>query len=132
MKNRLRPEECISTGETYAASRPEIIAATGYCDSYVRSHIGKQRETEVILNLWNGRGYFKPTDADEEAVLKYFLREHAAAVTRIARTKTARKWLELHSNYTFEDYAPEIKVYALPADEKVFICRDGKMVEVTE
>ena len=132
MKNRFKPWYCISTGETYAASRPEIIAATGYCDSYVRQLIGKQRETEVILNLWNGRGYFKPTDADEEAVLKYFLREHAAAVTRIARTKTARKWLELHSNYSFEDYTPELKVYALPAEDKIYMMRDGNLVEVTE
>ena len=128
----VHPADFLMSGEKYALTRKELVALSGYCDSRLRMSIGERRETEVILNLWGGKGYFKPLESDEAAVLEFYMKEHAAAVKRLARLKTARRWLELHSNYTFQDYAPEIKILAVPADEKVFICRDGKMVEVTE
>lgn len=132
MKNRLAPVECLLKGERFALTRADLHRMTGYCDSYIRSHIGKQRETEVILNRWDGDGYYKPTEQDEAAVLDFYMKEHAAAVTRLYRLKTARKWLELHSNYTFQDYAPKLNIFAVPAEEKVYIIRDGELQEVTE
>lgn len=69
--------EYIPVGREKAITREELVKRTGLDDRQVRELIQRARRDGAILNLQDGRGYFRPDCSKQEEVhlLERFVRQ---------------------------------------------------------
>ena len=87
----------IPTGRENAITRADLAKRAGVSDRKVRDLIHCARRDTPILNMQDGRGYFKPNMEDKEEVLllKAFVSQEDARLKSIGWSlKSARKALK--------------------------------------
>lgn len=86
-------DEYIRYGQKNAIKTSTLQAITGLSSRDVRREVEKLRQTDVILNLQDGKGYFKPTE-DEMHLVEQYIRQEEARMQAIAHNVgIARKFL---------------------------------------
>lgn len=83
----------IPYGKENAVSRDVLSAKVGCSDRTMRNLINKARRRVVIINLQNGKGYYRPTDEDVDDVLKYKLQEENRAKDIFNNLQPVREFL---------------------------------------
>lgn len=95
----MRCEEYIPTGHENAVSRQYLRDMTGMSDRTMRQDINSSEA--LILNLQDGKGYFKPGPG-EERLVRAFIRQEEARIRSIQNTvKKAKNFLDYAGQ--FED-----------------------------
>lgn len=80
--------ELIPYGKENAISRSDLCNKTGLSDRLVRRQIAKKRRDYVILNLQDGKGYYRPTD---KADIEIYIRQETARAKSIFWTLRAAR-----------------------------------------
>lgn len=70
----------IPFGQENAITRKQLMNLTGFTDRIVRSSIEEARKVEVIVNLQDGRGYFRPLESEYLQVREYYLQERSRVI----------------------------------------------------
>lgn len=65
--------EYIPHGRDNAITRAELVRLTGLSDRNVRAQISQARRNNVIINLQDGGGYYRPTERAE--IERYAMQE---------------------------------------------------------
>lgn len=82
--------DIIPTGHENAITRKRLHAITGLPDRTIREAIS--RGNEVVINLQDGKGYFKPDPVKDRDFLKrYMLQEHSRMECIKKRVELAKK-----------------------------------------
>lgn len=71
-----------------------LIEDTSGADRAMRHLLNKARESTVILNLSNGKGYFIPTPEDADVLKAYIAQEDSRAKSSFRNHTLARKLYE--------------------------------------
>lgn len=88
-------EEYIGFGKDNAVTRDELKALTAMSDRKVRREIEKARTNGVIiLNLSDGKGYYRPTIAEYEDAMHEYRQERKRAMKILVNNRELYKWLE--------------------------------------
>ena len=82
----------IPHGKKNAVSRTTLIIKTGQTDRTNRDCIANSEE--VVINLQDGSGYFRPLPSEKELVRRYYKQEHKRALMILKRLRKLKKWLE--------------------------------------
>lgn len=80
----------IPVGKENAIPRAKLRQLTGLKDSVMRGEIAKARRETCIINLQDGRGYYRPTTIEE--VDRYIAQEEHRATSIFFNLNGARKW----------------------------------------
>lgn len=81
----------IPEGHKNAVSRKYLSDVTGMSDRTLRIDLKASRE--LILNLQDGKGYFKPAQ-DEDMLVRAYIRQEESRIREIQKTvKKARSYL---------------------------------------
>lgn len=80
----------IPFGKQNAITRMELANITNLTDREVRRLISEARTETVILSVYGGKGYFRPTQEEKTEVEKWLRREHNRAVSTFKAMKAAR------------------------------------------
>ncbi len=81
---------CIPHGHENAVTRSELIVRTGEKDRAIRNAIASS--DELVINLQDGKGYFKPTP-EEGQLVDIFMRLHKSRIKEeFKRIRQARDW----------------------------------------
>lgn len=86
-------ENMIPYGQENAVTRDELCAMTGLSDRKLRELIAEARRNVCIINLQDGRGYFRPLETEKELVKRYFEQERARAKTTLWAIRGAKNEL---------------------------------------
>lgn len=89
--------DIIPSGHSNGVSREYLQHRTGKTDRKNRDNI--QMSEDLILNLQDGNGYFKPTHAETALVRRYYKQERARAMSILKRLSKCKKWLRQHGAY---------------------------------
>jgi hypothetical protein len=84
----------IPIGYENAITRAELRTLTGLPDRKVRDMIFQARRETPILNLQDGKGYFKPTEDERELVERYLKQEESRFKTIAWTLHSAREFLK--------------------------------------
>ena len=99
----MRCEEYIPTGHENAVSRQYLRDITGMSDRTMRQDLKSSQA--LILNLQDGKGYFKPGPG-EERLVRAFIRQEEARMRSIQDTvKKAQNFLD-YARQIEEDQNP--------------------------
>ena len=83
--------DIIPTGHENAITRKRLHAITGLPDRTIREAIS--RGNEVVINLQDGKGYFKPDPVkDRDFLRRYMLQEHSRMECIKKRVELAKKY----------------------------------------
>ena len=95
--------EFIPFGSKNAIKREELVRLSGMSDREMRRCIEELRKETPIVNLQNGRGYFRPET--EEELVHYVTQEKARAMTILRNLKAAKKQLQIvRGQLTLNDF----------------------------
>ena len=83
----------IPFGRENAISRKGLCIKTGLSDRSMRELINKARKKDVIINLQNGGGYYRPTKEDKVDVEKFKRQEENRAKEIFRGLQPVRKFL---------------------------------------
>lgn len=92
--------EQIPYGAENGVSRAELAQRNRKDDRQTREDVGRARECACILNLQDGRGYFRPTEEERDLVEHWVRQEEARMRTARRALKGAKRWLREHSGQT--------------------------------
>ena len=82
--------EVIPYGHENAVTRAELVRRTGETDRVIRDAINKSEE--LIINLQDGRGYFKPLPEEADLVEAWIRIFKARIKDENRRIRVARRW----------------------------------------
>lgn len=82
--------DLIPYGHDNAVTRAELVARTGFTDRAIRMDIN--RSDELILNLQDGKGYFKPLPEEGHLVAQWERLFKARIKDEYKRIVKARRW----------------------------------------
>ena len=85
--------DIIPTGHRNGVSREYLQHRTGETDRTNRDNI--QCSEDLILNLQDGKGYFKPSHSEKSLVRQYYKQERARAMSVLKRLTKVKKWLKI-------------------------------------
>lgn len=85
----------IPEGHENAVSRQYLRNMTGMCDRTLR--IDLKSSDELIINLQDGKGYFKP-GPDEDRFVRAFIRQEESRIREIQKTVRKAKFY-LHDKH---------------------------------
>ena len=83
--------EYIPEGHENAVSRQYLRDMTGMCDRQMRADLKASKE--LILNLQDGAGYFKPAPGEERLVMAYIRQEEARIRSIQEQVRKAKSYL---------------------------------------
>lgn len=83
----------IPFGYQNGVTREELVRRTGWKDRVVRGRIKVLRWDLAIINLQDGKGYFRPLEEEYPLVGIWILQENSRARESITTTNSARKWM---------------------------------------
>jgi len=84
----------IPFGKQNAITRLELANITNLTDREVRRLISEARKETVILSVYGGKGYFRPTKDERREVEKWLRKEHSRAVSTFKAMKAARNFVK--------------------------------------
>jgi hypothetical protein len=87
----------IPSGHSNGISREELCRKTGQNDRDNRDDI--QNSEDLIINLQDGYGYFKPLKSEVFLVIKYYWQERKRALSILKRLSKIKRWLRMHREY---------------------------------
>lgn len=76
----------IPHGHDRAMTSKQIARLTGLCERNVRAEISRARKENIILNMQDRKGYFRPIEGEDELIKRFLLQEES-------RNKTHRETL---------------------------------------
>lgn len=92
---KIKIEDYIPEGKENAITREELRQRTGLEDRALRDHIaGARRNGALIINLQDGRGYYKPTVKDYREAKHFRDQEYARARKIMRGYKNLSAWLQ--------------------------------------
>ena len=77
--------EFIPTGQENAITRRELRNTVKVSDRHLRELIEEARESNVIINLSDGIGYFQPLESELDLVERYLMQE-VARINKIEKS----------------------------------------------
>lgn len=84
----------IPFGRKNAITRTRLMIVTGLNDRQIREQISQARRDTVILNVQDGKGYFRPLP-EERKLVEAYARQETARLRSIGWSlKAARKMLK--------------------------------------
>ena len=83
----------IPYGKENAISRSELCRITGLNDRSMRDLINQARKRAVIINVQDGKGYFRPTKNDLDEVKKFKRQEENRAKEVFSCLQPIRKFI---------------------------------------
>lgn len=83
----------IPYGKENAISRKELCEKTGLGDRTVRELINKERESAVIINVQDGKGYYRPNEKDVDDVQRFYDQELKRSKNIFRNLRPVRKFL---------------------------------------
>lgn len=83
----------IPFGKKNAIKRSELAKKVGCSDRTMRDLINNARKREVIINIQNGCGYYRPTDEDISEVKRFKQQEESRAKDIFRGLQPVRKFL---------------------------------------
>jgi len=84
----------IPFGRKNAITRTRLMIVTGLNDRQIREQISQARRDTVILNMQDGKGYFRPLP-EERKLVEAYARQETARLRSIGWSlKAARKMLK--------------------------------------
>ena len=87
--------DIIPFGAENAITRAELAAKSGMSDRRMRLEIQRERANgELILNSQDGRGYFRGTANDLDALHRQYKQDTARAMAILKRRKAMREILK--------------------------------------
>ena len=86
-------EDYIPYGKENAVTREELVRRTGISDRNIREMIAKARRTTLILNLQDGKGYYRPTKEERADVERFVKQEKSRAMHIFWSICTAKDFL---------------------------------------
>lgn len=95
----MKIEHLIPLGSTNAISRAEllhrcIMHGIAYSDRAMRKAIEDARKEVVILNMQDGRGYFRPSASDKDKLRHFIVQERDRSISISRNLKMANALLE--------------------------------------
>lgn len=84
----------IPFGRENAVTRAQLRIVTGLNDRQIREQISQARRDTVILNMQDGKGYFRPLPEERHLVESYAKQETARLKSIGWSLKSARKMLK--------------------------------------
>lgn len=88
--------EVIPYGHDNAVTRAELVMLTGLNDRRVRDEINQCKE--LIINLQDGHGYFRPLPEEAHLVETWMLLFQARIRDEQKRVTKAKHWRRIHVN----------------------------------
>lgn len=85
--------DSIPVGRENAVTTKQLCNALGVSPRRVRREISALlKQGNVILNLQDGKGYFRPTANDGDLVERFYRQEKHRALASLAKIKACREW----------------------------------------
>jgi len=84
----------IPFGKQNAITQNELMMVTGLSDRMLREEISRLRRDVPILNMQDGKGYFRPTEDEIEDVKKYISQEERRGKSVFWSLKGAREFIK--------------------------------------
>lgn len=84
----------IPYGHDNAITSNQLGALTGLCSRDIRKIISQAKRDTLIVNLQDGKGYFKPTKDERELVERYLKQEESRFKTIAWTLRSAREFLK--------------------------------------
>lgn len=82
----------IPKGHENALTRRELVELTGIDDRTIRNAISNS--DELIINLQDGKGYFKPLPTEDSLVREWIMMFNSRVNDEIRRIACASDWLK--------------------------------------
>lgn len=82
--------DMIPCGHENAVTRAELARLTGESDRSIRDSIN--RSDELVINLQDGRGYFKPLPEEAHLVEEWIMIMRSRVREENRRIRLARRW----------------------------------------
>ena len=86
--------DMIPYGRENAVTREQLCVLTGMTDRIMRKALHELRRDYCIINLQNGRGYFRPVETDGPLVKRFLKQERARALSSLWASRGAKEWLK--------------------------------------
>lgn len=86
--------DMIPFGRENAVTREELCRITGMSDRIMRKSLHDLRRDHCIINLQNGRGYFRPGEDDGPLVKRFLKQERARALSSLWAARGAKEWIK--------------------------------------
>lgn len=84
----------IPFGKENAIKRLELRLKIGLSDRKIRKLIAEARLENVIINLQNGGGYYRPTSEEIKEIEQHYKQEYHRAISILCRLKPERRALK--------------------------------------
>ncbi len=99
-KEKIQPgiEQYIPFGKENAVSRQYLSIATGMSDRKVRMQIAQARRDYPILNLSDGKGYYRPTAEEYLEAKQFYHQEIARAKSIFWSLFGLKRWLRKYQS----------------------------------
>lgn len=85
--------DLIPFGHENAITRKNLAIQAGLPDRVMRKEILKLREDNIILNLQDGRGYFRPNESETDLIHRWMRQTASRARECKISLSGAQKWL---------------------------------------
>lgn len=86
--------EYIPLGHENAVTYDELSNRTGMCRRDIREAISRARRDDVILNMQDGKGFFKPTVDEADLVDRWLFQEESRLKEHAKSLKSARRYVK--------------------------------------
>lgn len=94
----------IPIGRNYAIKRKDLCEKYQITDDVMREKLRKYREQgEVIINLQDGLGYFRPQKDETYLVELHIKQETNRAISCFKAIRAEKKWLAEQNQTSFDD-----------------------------
>lgn len=115
MSRAMTPEDVVKlipVGRENAVTKAYITAVTGLPERTVRKMIEEADSLPPVINLSDGKGYFRPSKNDAECVKRFYRQERSRANSIIKRTDKIMAYLLSEDLINVEEYKGKVKVHA--------------------
>jgi hypothetical protein len=83
--------DLIPCGKENAISRNSLVIKTGLSDRKIRDLIALERRNHVILNVQDGKGYYRPTEKEMPDIERFVKQETRRAKSIFWSLRAAKK-----------------------------------------
>lgn len=73
----IKIEDCLPYGHENAVTYDKLKRYTGLDKRSIRREINRLRKEIIILNMQDGKGFFRPIEGEEDALIERFLKQEA-------------------------------------------------------
>lgn len=73
----IKVEDCLPYGHENAVTYDKLKRYTGLDKRSIRREINRLRKEIIILNMQDGKGFFRPIEGEEDALIERFLKQEA-------------------------------------------------------